>query len=84
MPLDKETKDFIIKTANMFNQNLVGQLDKNFKHISQRFDDMDKRLGSIENRLETIDDRLNSVNKDTQIIPKIILLEEHKIKQNVC
>ena len=69
MPLDQETKDFIVKTGTVFNTDLVKQLNKNNEHISKRFDDVGKRLESIEGRL-------NIMNKDTSIIPQIFTLLE--------
>jgi len=70
MPLDQESKDFIVKTVSMFNKDLIKQINKSFEHVSKRFDD-------VERRLESIESRLNIMNKDTKIIPKIFsILEE--------
>ena len=78
MVLDQETKDFMVKTADMFNQNLVKQLNanlitqlnKNSEHVGKRFDDMEKRL-------ETIESRLKIMHGHTEIIPEIFTLLEN-------
>ena len=59
----------IVKAVDTLNESLIKQLNKNFTHVSNRFDDMDKRLSTIESKL-------NIVQKDTNIIPDIFGLLE--------
>lgn len=68
--MNDEDKKFVINAFRVLNNDLIKQLNKNFTHVSKRFDDMDARLCAIENRL-------NMVAKDTDIIPSIFsMLEE--------
>ena len=69
MALDEETKQFIVKAVDTLNESLIEQLNKNFNHVSNRFDDVDKRLSTIESKLHI-------VQKDTNIIPDIFGLLE--------
>ena len=60
MPLDKETKDFIMKSNMVVYKKLIEQINKDVMqpirkmsiNFSNRFDDIEKRLDAIEARLK--------------------------------
>ncbi len=77
MVLDQETKNFMMKTADIFNQNLVKQLNDNLiKLLNKNSEHTGKRFDDIEKRLETIESRLKIIHGHTEIIPQIFTLLE--------